>query len=81
MSTPPRPSVTAADLEATRLRLQYLATELARTEDRVAETFEQLALTRGDPDGHRLRIAAEARRSAAAERRRASGTNPSREDV
>jgi hypothetical protein len=76
MSTPPRPSVTAADLEATRLRLQYLAEELARTEDKIAETFDQLARTRGDPDGHRRRIAAEARRSARAERRVAGDANP-----
>jgi hypothetical protein len=54
---------------------------VAQTEDRIADTFEQLAATGGDPDGHRRRIADEARRAAEAERRKAMGSDPSRKDV
>ncbi|MDX6221551.1 MAG: potassium/hydrogen antiporter [Frankiales bacterium] len=76
-----RTPVTPADLEAVKERLQWLAGEVAQTDDRIADTFEQLAATGGDPDGHRRRIADEARRAAEAERRKAMGSDPSRKDV
>ncbi|MDX6205039.1 MAG: hypothetical protein QOF39_1096, partial [Frankiales bacterium] len=50
------------------------------TEDQIAETFERLARTGGDPDGHRAAMAAEARKAAEAERRRAAGSDLTRED-
>ena len=71
MGTGRRTPVTVADFEATRARLASLAEDVARTEDKIAATFDELARTGGDPDGHRRRVADEARRSAEAERRRA----------
>jgi hypothetical protein len=71
----PRAPVTPADIQATKQKLREMAAEVARTEDHVAETFERLIRTSGDPDGHRGRFVAEARRVAALQRRRASGSD------
>ncbi len=73
MPLPPSSRLTAADVAAARLRLLALAADLARTEERIAETFEQLARTLGDPDGHRGRVADEARRVALLQRERSRG--------
>ena len=54
-------------------RLRELAADVARTEESIAATFDQLAETRGDPDGHRRRVADEARRAAAVDWVRAAG--------
>ncbi|MDX6226755.1 MAG: potassium/hydrogen antiporter [Frankiales bacterium] len=81
MDSPPRSAITAADLEAAKERLRSLAEEVALTEDRIADTFEHLAATGGDPDGRRRRIADEARRAAEAERRKARGSDPTSQDV
>ena len=75
MSTPPRPPVTPAELEATKLRLRELAADVARTEEKIATTFDRLIATSGDPDGHRRRVADEARRVATVERARAAGAD------
>ncbi len=63
-----RPGVTAADIEASRELFLAMAEQVAETEDKIAGTFEQLIASRGDPDGHRGRIVAEARRVAESER-------------
>jgi hypothetical protein len=79
MIAPHRPPVTPADVEATRHKLDEMAAEFARTEDRIAETFERLIALRGDPDGHRHRVVDEARRVAALQRQRAAGAQPGTE--
>jgi hypothetical protein len=65
--------LTPADLEAMRHRLRELAGAVAETEDQVAATFELLAQSRGDQDGHLRRIAEQARAYAKVERDRAAG--------
>jgi septal ring factor EnvC (AmiA/AmiB activator) len=76
MIAPYRRPVTPADVEATRHKLCEMAAEFARTEDRIADTFERLIALRGDPDGHRQRIVDEARQVAALQRQRAAGALP-----
>ena len=64
--------VTPAEFEAMRAKMREMALTVADTEEQVAGVFDHLAETRGDEDGHRHRIADDARKYAALERRRAA---------
>lgn len=61
------------DPQENRRRLAALATAIAGTEERVADTLERMALTHPRDAGSLLARAAQARQNATLERNRAAG--------